>query len=81
MRREAGVHGELSYSHVLSETFPSLLSFLRPSVLFNLIKLHPFATVYGRCAKYFKSERMRRAFSFGSMRVTFVSGRSQSLTE
>ncbi|ORX38700.1 hypothetical protein BD324DRAFT_599654 [Kockovaella imperatae] len=65
--REAGIHGELSYSHVLAKTFPSIFSFLRPSVLFNLIALHPFATVYGRCAKYFKTERIRRAFSFGSM--------------
>ena len=65
--REAETHGTLSYALVLSKTFPSLLSLLRPSFIRNVIKLHPFGSLYGRCARYFKTERMRRAFSFGSM--------------
>lgn len=67
MGREAGIHGSLSYDLVLSKTFPSLLSLAKPSFILNVIKLHPFGTLYGRCARYFKTERMRRAFSFGSM--------------
>lgn len=65
--REAAVHCGLSYDLVLSKTFPSLLSLLRPSFLLNVIALHPFGSLWGRCARYFKTDRMRRAFSFGSM--------------
>ncbi|ORY35350.1 hypothetical protein BCR39DRAFT_508926 [Naematelia encephala] len=64
---EASIHGALSYTLVLSKTFPNLLALLRPSFIWNVIKLHPFGSLYGRCARYFKTERMRRAFSFGSM--------------
>lgn len=67
--REAAIHADLSYSLVLSKTFPSLLSLLRPAFIQNVIKLHPFGSLYGRCARYFRTERMRRAFSFGSMYV------------
>ncbi|WVF72604.1 hypothetical protein IAT40_007422 [Kwoniella sp. CBS 6097] len=65
--REAGIHGQLSYDHVLSKRFPSLLSLLRPEVMFNLLKLHPFGSLWGRCARHFRTDRIRRAFSFGSM--------------
>ncbi|KAK6910688.1 hypothetical protein I203_104720 [Kwoniella mangroviensis CBS 8507] len=65
--REAGLHAQLSYEHVLGQPFPNLLSMLRPDVLINLLKLHPFGSLWGRCARYFRTERMRRAFSFGSM--------------
>ncbi|WWC90916.1 uncharacterized protein L201_005854 [Kwoniella dendrophila CBS 6074] len=65
--REAGIHGQLSYEHVLGQPFPNFLAMLRPNVLINLLKLHPFGTLWGRCARYFRTERMRRAFSFGSM--------------
>jgi len=33
----------------------------------NVINTHAFGSLYGRCARWFKTERMRRAFSFGSM--------------
>nr|XP_019044479.1 hypothetical protein I302_06390 [Kwoniella bestiolae CBS 10118]OCF23409.1 hypothetical protein I302_06390 [Kwoniella bestiolae CBS 10118] len=65
--REAGIHAQLSYEHVLGQPFPNFLAMLRPEVLINLLKLHPFGSLWGRCARYFKTERMRRAFSFGSM--------------
>ncbi|WVR07350.1 hypothetical protein IAU60_004391 [Kwoniella sp. DSM 27419] len=65
--REAGIHGQLSYDAVLSKPFPSLLSLLRPEVMFNLVRLHPFGSLWGRCARHFRTDRIRRAFSFGSM--------------
>ncbi|OCF30664.1 hypothetical protein I316_07712 [Kwoniella heveanensis BCC8398] len=65
--REAEIHGQLSYDYVLSKPFPSLLSLLRPEVIFNLLKLHPFGSLWGRCARHFQTDRIRRAFSFGSM--------------
>ena len=61
------MHGALSYDLVLSKTFPTLFSLLRPSFIWNVIKLHPFGSLYGRTARYFRTERLRRAFSFGSM--------------
>nr|XP_031860064.1 uncharacterized protein CI109_004427 [Kwoniella shandongensis]KAA5527136.1 hypothetical protein CI109_004427 [Kwoniella shandongensis] len=65
--REAGIHGQLSYDLVLAKPFNTFFAMLRPEVVLNLIKLHPFGSLWGRCARYFKTERMRRAFSFGSM--------------
>ena len=52
---------------MLGQTFPSFLSYLRPSFLKNVISLHPFSPLWDRCCRYFYTERMRRAFSFGSM--------------
>nr|XP_019011290.1 uncharacterized protein I206_03387 [Kwoniella pini CBS 10737]OCF50071.1 hypothetical protein I206_03387 [Kwoniella pini CBS 10737] len=65
--REAGIHGQLSYDEVLGRPFDTFFAMLRPGVVMNLLKLHPFGSLWGRCARYFKTERMRRAFSFGSM--------------
>ncbi|KAL7423520.1 hypothetical protein Q5752_001100 [Cryptotrichosporon argae] len=65
--REAGHHCDLSYNIVLNHAFPSIFTFLRPDFLKNLFLLHAFGSLWGRCARYFKTERIRRAFSFGSM--------------
>ncbi|KAJ9097337.1 hypothetical protein QFC20_006250 [Naganishia adeliensis] len=64
---ESGKHAALSYSLVLSKTFTTYLSLLRPSFLLNAINLHPHLPLWNRVSRYFKTERMRRAFSFGSM--------------
>lgn len=69
LHREGALHASLSYSLVLSKAFPSLLSLLQPAFLKNFFNLHVIDSLYGRCAKYFSTERMRRAFSFGSMCV------------
>nr|AHB14354.1 phytoene dehydrogenase [Rhodotorula diobovata] len=65
--KEGHAHYELSMVHVLHRNFTSLLSLLRPSLIVNLSKLHPFVSVYTRATKYFKTERMRRAFTFAAM--------------
>jgi hypothetical protein len=65
--REGALHASLSYSLVLSKAFPSFLSLLQPAFLKNFFNLHVLDSLYGRCSKYFMTERMRRAFSFGSM--------------
>jgi hypothetical protein len=54
---EAGKHAALSYKLVLSKNFPTLFSLLRPSFLANAIALHPFGSLWGRCERYFKTER------------------------
>ncbi|KAI4150031.1 MAG: hypothetical protein LQ340_004297, partial [Diploschistes diacapsis] len=64
---EAHRHYEYSVEHVLRKTFPSFLSLLRPSVLRVLLALHPFESIWTRASVYFKTERLRRAFTFGSM--------------
>lgn len=65
--QEGHRHYELSVIHVLKKNFTSFLSMLRPSFLPHLIELHPFGTVYGRASKYFRTERLRRVFTFASM--------------
>ncbi|GAA5820053.1 hypothetical protein JCM3770_002119 [Rhodotorula araucariae] len=65
--KEGHAHYELSMVHVLHRNFTSLLSMLRPSLIVNLRKLHPFVSVYSRATKYFKTDRMRRAFTFAAM--------------
>ncbi|GAA6016255.1 hypothetical protein JCM10207_000447 [Rhodosporidiobolus poonsookiae] len=65
--KEGHAHYELSMVHVLHRNFTSLLSMLRPSLIVNLRKLHPFVSVYSRATKYFKTDRLRRAFTFAAM--------------
>lgn len=65
--QEAHRHYELSVTHVLRRNFTSLLSMARPSFVRHLLSLHPFESIYSRASKYFLTERLRRAFTFGSM--------------
>ncbi|GJN90296.1 hypothetical protein Rhopal_003304-T1 [Rhodotorula paludigena] len=65
--QEGHAHHELSMVHVLHRNFTSLLSMLRPSLIVNLRKLHPFVSIYSRATKYFKTDRLRRAFTFAAM--------------
>ncbi|KAI9824352.1 MAG: hypothetical protein M1826_007374 [Phylliscum demangeonii] len=65
--REAHVHYEASVVHVLRKNFPSLAAMVRPSFLLYLRALHPFESVWSRASRYFRTERLRRVFTFGSM--------------
>ncbi|MCJ1473465.1 ATP-binding cassette transporter CGR1 [Lambiella insularis] len=65
--QEAHRHYELSVTHVLRKNFTSLLSMTRLSFLLNVLKLHPFESIYSRASRYFWTERLRRVFTFGSM--------------
>ncbi|KAM3528022.1 hypothetical protein MY4038_006082 [Beauveria bassiana] len=67
--QESHRHLELSVTHVLRRNFTSLLSMARPSFLRHILKLHPFESVYGRASRYFKSERLRRVFTFATMYI------------
>lgn len=64
---ESHRHYELSVRHVLHRNFTSLLSMLRPSFLRHVLTLHPFESMYARAARYFRTERLRRVFTFASM--------------
>jgi phytoene desaturase (3,4-didehydrolycopene-forming) len=65
--QEAHMHYELSVEHVLRKNFTSLLSMCRPSFLRYILQLHPFESIWRRASHYFYTERLRRAFTFGSM--------------
>ena len=65
--QEAHRHYELSVTHVLRKNFTSLLSMARPSFLRHVFALHPFESVYRRASMYFRTERLRRVFTFASM--------------
>jgi phytoene desaturase (3,4-didehydrolycopene-forming) len=65
--QEAGKHHALSLQHVLSVNFGSLSAMLRPSFLRHVFQLHPFQSVWTRACKHFKTDILRRAFTFASM--------------
>jgi phytoene desaturase (3,4-didehydrolycopene-forming) len=65
--QEAHTHYEASVTHVLRKNFTSLLSMARPSFIPYLPALHPFESIWARASRYFYTERLRRAFTFGSM--------------
>lgn len=65
--REAHTHYETSVIEVLHKPFSSYASIFRPRFFSHLIDLHPFESIWRRATVYFKSERLRRVFTFGSM--------------
>lgn len=65
--QESHRHYEISVACVLRRNFTSLLSMARPEVLWNLLALHPFESIWNRASKYFWTDRLRRVFTFGSM--------------
>jgi phytoene desaturase (3,4-didehydrolycopene-forming) len=64
---EAHAHYEISVTEVLHKNFGSILSFFDRNLLRNLRELHAFESIYSRASRYFYTERLRRAFTFGSM--------------
>lgn len=65
--QESGKHYELSVKHVLRKNFSSYVSILRPDFFATIFDMHPFESIYGRITRYFKSDKMRRVFTFASM--------------
>ncbi|CZT14439.1 probable Phytoene desaturase [Ramularia collo-cygni] len=60
-------HYELSVEHVLLRNFEGIVAMLRWDFLRNVLRLHPFESIWGRVSRYFRTERLRRVFTFGSM--------------
>ena len=65
--QESHRHYEQSVTHVLRQSFPSLFSIFRPATFRGLLFIHVFDSVWSRASMYFRTERLRRAFTFGSM--------------
>ncbi|KAI1506091.1 hypothetical protein F5X99DRAFT_427941 [Biscogniauxia marginata] len=64
---EAHAHCELSAREVLHRNFGKpwdMRVLLGPSLL---ARLHPFHSVWGRASRYFRTERLRRVFTFATM--------------
>ena len=65
--QESHRHYEDSVTHVLRQTFPSIWSIFRPATFRKLLFMHAFEPIWSRASIYFHTERLRRAFTFGSM--------------
>lgn len=65
--KEAHQHYELSVALVLKNNFPSIFSMARWRFVKNAIIFHPFESIFTRASKYFRTERLRRVFTFASM--------------
>lgn len=64
---ESHTHYEASVVHVLKKNFMNFAAMLRPGFLRYLYSLHVFESVWRRASMYFKTERLRRVFTFASM--------------
>lgn len=68
--KEAGENYEESVKHVLTKDWSAWWSFFRPEqfpMLWRTGALRIYDTLYGRAAKFFKSDPIRRAMTFSSM--------------
>ncbi|KAF7990689.1 hypothetical protein HCN44_000494 [Aphidius gifuensis] len=65
--KESHVHCHRSIKLALRNDFQNWYDFFHPRHVPDLIKLHLYDTVYNRVCKYFKSDYMRRAFTFQTM--------------
>lgn len=65
--KEAHTHYETSVIEVLHKPFSSYWAIFRPRFFSNVNALHPFESIWRRATVYFKSDRLRRVFTFGSM--------------
>lgn len=64
---ESHVHYHTSTKLALRNDFQDWYDFFHPKNLPAIFKLHLYDTVYNRICKYFKSDYMRKAFTFQTM--------------
>ena len=65
--KEAHVHYDTSVNMVLKQNFESIWQLLTIENLIKAFQLHILNKVYSRACKYFRTDRLRRAFTFQSM--------------
>lgn len=65
--KEAHVHYDTSVNMVLKQNFESIWQLLTLENLVKAFQLHILNKVYSRACKYFRTDRLRRAFTFQSM--------------
>ncbi|CAN8100224.1 unnamed protein product [Discula destructiva] len=64
---ESHRHYELSVEHVLHKNYDSIRTVLTPFFAKMALKLHPFESIWSRACRYFKTDRLRRVFTFATM--------------
>lgn len=64
---ESHQHYELSVEHVLHKNYDSITTVLTPFFARMALKLHPFESIYSRASRYFRTDRLRRVFTFATM--------------
>lgn len=65
--KESHAHYETSVQQVLKSDFQHWWQLFRLKWIPELFRLHLFYSLYGRMATYFKSDHLRRAFTFQTM--------------
>jgi len=65
--KEAHYHYEASVNMVLKQNFESIWQLLTLHNLREAFNLHVLNKIYSRASKYFKTDRLRRAFTFQTM--------------
>lgn len=64
---ESHRHYELSVEHVLHRNNDSVVAVLTPFFARMALNLHPFENIWSRASRYFRTERLRRVFTFATM--------------
>lgn len=64
---ESHRHYELSVDHVLHQNHDSITTVVSPTFARLVLKLHPFESIYSRASRYFRTDRLRRVFTFATM--------------
>lgn len=64
---ESHRHYELSVEHVLHKNHDSIATVLTPFFARMALRLHPFESIWSRASRYFKTDRLRRVFTFATM--------------
>lgn len=64
---ESHRHYEVSVEHVLHKNHDSIFKVATPFFARLALKLHPFESIYSRASRYFRTDRLRRVFTFATM--------------
>lgn len=64
---ESHRHYELSVEHVLHKNLGSVPAVATPTFARLALKFHPFESIYSRASRYFRTDRLRRVFTFATM--------------
>lgn len=67
--KETHVHYEQSVDIALKQNYEHWYNEFQLKHIPNIIRLHLWSTVYGRVTKYFRTEKMRQAFTFQTMYI------------
>jgi phytoene desaturase (3,4-didehydrolycopene-forming) len=70
--KETHIHYERGTFIALKRNFESIWDMVRLKYAPEIFRLHLFGKIYGRASKYFKTKKMRMAFTFQTMYMGYV---------